>query len=565
MDYTCYPDRPEKLTAEFLEEEYRKLIERIDEAERSETSDEWMKLFGDWNDLSIYTSSDGSRKYFSLAGNMAEPEAVEAERRFREELAPVIDRHDIVLRQALAESRHRQAFIDRYGAQLLRRIEIDLEPLAPVNLELRVKERELCNRYEQFLALATIEFDGQEQTLMELGSMMQSEDRELRRRILMASNEWLLANRDWFVDLFDELLACRQQMARNLGDEDFIRLGYLRMGRMEYGPEEAAQLYENVRRYALPLRQRLVERHARRLGLERLRPYDAAYDPESTLPRGIIQVDRLLASAQRLFDSLSPRLGEHFARMRRQGLIDLEHRPGKVPGAFCTTFSDRRQVAIMCNSIGDADDLSMLLHEMGHAFQNWESQWIVPLDIQSPTFDLCEVHSIGMEFLSLRHIDEFLPRDEAEKFRRNRWQAAVDGLCGNARIDEFQHWVYRNPAATADEREQMYVEIGDRYSAGIDWSGLEHYRRLWYDDVPIFARPFYIIDYMIAELGAMQLALIDAEDHERAMEMYMELCRIGGTKGVLEAFESCGFRSPFDPELMKDLMDRAARELGVEA
>ena len=62
----------------------------------------------------------------------------------------------------------------------------------------------------------------------------------------------------------------------------------------------------------------------------------------------------------------------------------------------------------------------------------------------------------------------------------------------------------------------------------------------------------------------MQLALIDAEDHQKAMASYLELCRIGGTKSVLNIFRSVGLRSPFDAEAMRDLMAHAAQELGVE-
>ena len=61
----------------------------------------------------------------------------------------------------------------------------------------------------------------------------------------------------------------------------------------------------------------------------------------------------------------------------------------------------------------------------------------------------------------------------------------------------------------------------------------------------------------------MQLALLDAEDHEKAMETYLELCRIGGTKSVLGIFEGAELRSPFDRSLMKDLMNHASSELSV--
>ena len=59
----------------------------------------------------------------------------------------------------------------------------------------------------------------------------------------------------------------------------------------------------------------------------------------------------------------------------------------------------------------------------------------------------------------------------------------------------------------------------------------------------------------------MQLGLLDAQDHEDCLERYLELCRLGGTRSVLALFEGAGLRSPFDPELMRDLMAHAASVL----
>jgi oligoendopeptidase F len=100
---------------------------------------------------------------------------------------------------------------------------------------------------------------------------------------------------------------------------------------------------------------------------------------------------------------------------------------------------------------------------------------------------------------------------------------------------------------------------------GIDFSGVEQYKYArWYAQGHIFQTPFYYIDYAIAQTGAMQLGLLDIEDHEKALDTYIKLCTIGGTKSVLNIFREAGLRSPFDPATMRDLMDFAAKALDVE-
>jgi M3 family oligoendopeptidase len=317
-----------------------------------------------------------------------------------------------------------------------------------------------------------------------------------------------------------------------------------------------------VRKYVVPLQSKLFAERAKRLGTPTLKPWDAAYDPDTTLPGNIAPVEMQLEKAQLVFDKLSPILGGHFLRMRNEGLIDLENRKGKRAGAYCTSFSDEARVAILCNSTGDSDDIRTLTHEMGHAFQGWESQKIEAVDLQWPTSDACEIHSMGMEFLSMRYIEEFFSPELALKYRKNRWRDAVEMMCYIVIVDEFQHWVYENPKATITERDSAWSKIWDIYKPGIDFSGHEEYKYArWYAQAHIFGMPFYYIDYAIAETGAMQLALMDSKDHDKTVAAYLELCRIGGTKSVLDIFKSVGMRSPFDETLMHDLMAHAEEEL----
>ena len=354
-------------------------------------------------------------------------------------------------------------------------------------------------------------------------------------------------------------------MGKELGYESFVPLGYAGMQRTDYGASESAAFRAGVRQFAAPLFQEMCEQQAAMLGEATLRPWDAGFHPGLTLPMGVAEpIDQQLDKAGRVFAKLSPKLAEHFERMCREDLIDLENRKGKGAGAYCTSFSDEGRVAIFCNSTGDESDIKTLTHEMGHAFQGWESQWIEAVDLRWPSADACEIHSMGMEFLSLPRLGEFFDDESLERFTRNRYRNAVSLLCYVCVVDEFQHWVYENAAATVDERDAAFVRIRSIYMPGIDWSGAaESFAATrWYAQLHIFRYPFYYIDYAIAETGAMQLGLLDSRDHDRCMEVYLELCRLGGTRSLTQLVESAGLRSPFDPELMKDLMTHAAEKIG---
>jgi M3 family oligoendopeptidase len=562
MNYKHYPVRPGALTPEFVKEEYEKLTGRISDAESSASADAWISLYEDWNALNAFIYSEGSRIHHDLSKNMADPENEAREQFHRENVQPVAEEYSSQLVNALIKSKHRQAVGERFGTHLLEVLQTMIEPLDPVNSELRVKIGELVTKYDKLVSGGEVMVGGEMITLSKARSYHTSENPVIRRESYEAYRKWFLEHRAEIAGIYDAMVKLRDQMGRNLGHENFIRLGYKAMGRTDYGVEEAKQFRDNVRKYVVPLQTKLFEARAKRLGTPTLKPWDVGYDPATTLPSGIAPVGEQVEKAQRIFDKLSPVLAAHFRRMREENLIDLENRKGKRAGAYCTSFPDEGRVAILCNSTGDSEDIRTLTHEMGHAFQGWESQPIEAVDLQWPTSDACEVHSMGMEFLAMRYIDEFFDAENAAKYRKHRWSDAVEVMCYIAIVDEFQHWVYENPNATPTERDVAWSRIWDIYKPGIDFTGCEEYKYArWYAQGHIFGMPFYYIDYAIAETGAMQLGRADASHHEKVIEDYIELCRIGGTKSVLNIFKAVDMRSPFDETLMKDLMEHAEKVL----
>lgn len=565
MTFTHCPERPAVLAKDWVTENYNRLIERSGAAEASETAEGWLELYGEWNALKSYVYSEGARLRYAFSKDLRNEEAEEAERTYREEVVPELERGEAELIAALLNGRHSAAIGERYGQQLLRVLEVSQETLAPVNSDLRVKVGELSKRYDKLVASGEVEVRGETLTLSQARSRMSSEDGAERRAAFEAYYGWFLEQHDALASIYSDQVAARDRMGKQLGHDNFIHLGYSKMERTDYGPKEAAAFRQGVRDYAAPILERLLKEQAELLGEDSLKPWDAGFHPAFTLPLGVAKpIDQQLDKMGRVFDRLSPKLSAHFQRMRDEGLIDLENRKGKGAGAFCTAFSDEERVAIFCNSTGSESDVKTLTHEMGHAFQGWESQWIEAVDLRWPSSDACEIHSMGMEFLSLPHLGEFFEGDKLARFTRNRWRIAIGLLCYVCVIDEFQHWVYEQPTATPAERDEAFVRIRDTYMPGIDWSGdAEPYRAArWYAQLHVFRYPFYYIDYAIAETGAMQLGMLDAQDHEDCLERYLELCRLGGTQSLTGLVASAGLRSPFEPDLMKDLMEHASSQLG---
>ena len=96
---------------------------------------------------------------------------------------------------------------------------------------------------------------------------------------------------------------------------------------------------------------------------------------------------------------------------------------------------------IFSNFNGTIDDIDVLTHEAGHAFQMHMSRNFDIAEYSFPTLDACEIHSMSMEFITWPWMEMFFGED-ADKYRLGHISEAVLFLPYGALVDEFQHIVY---------------------------------------------------------------------------------------------------------------------------
>jgi oligoendopeptidase F len=89
--------------------------------------------------------------------------------------------------------------------------------------------------------------------------------------------------------------------------------------------------------------------------------------------------------------------------------------------------------------------------------------------------------------------------------------------------------------------------LWDRFMKGIDYSGLEKYKNIyWQRQGHIHSVPFYYIEYGLALLGAVQVFGNARVNQEKAIEKYREALRLGSTVSLPELFATAGAKFAFD-------------------
>ena len=162
-----------------------------------------------------------------------------------------------------------------------------------------------------------------------------------------------------------------------------------------------------------------------------------------------------------------------------------------------------------------------------------------------------------MELLTMPEWDEFYSSaEDADRARRDQLEGVVLLLPWIATIDAFQHWLYRNPKHSQEERTKAWVALTDRFGRDVSWEGLEPTREaLWQRQGHLFGSPFYYVEYGIAQLGALQLWLMSLEKgRPAAIEACKKALALGGSRPLPELFEAAGIEFDFSASIVERLM-----------
>jgi len=479
------------------------------------------------------------------------------ENAFCDQVGPILEGLVNQFYQVLLDSPFKQEIVDKYGQHLIRLADIKLKTFSDEVLEDLQTENELVTAYGKLVGRAKIEFRGQTYNLSTMTPFIQSEEREIRKEAQEAVTRFFENNEVKFDQLYDDLVQLRHKIARKLDFDSYVELAYAQLARTDYGQEDVAIFREQVAEYIVPLRVEYNKRQAKRLGLATLKYYDKPlkFTGGNAIPAG--DENWMREKASNMYRQLSKETDEFFKFMIEKGLLDLSSRDGKQPGGYCDYLSTYQAPFIFANFNGTEQDVEILTHEAGHAFQVYSSrhQWVT--EYQWPTLEACEIHSMSMEYLTYPWMKDFFEED-VDKFIYNHLSQPVDFIPYGVTVDEFQHWVYQHVEATPEERKKQWVVISNKYMPDTDYEGNDFLQRggFWFRQGHIFRRPFYYIDYTLALTCAVQFYIKATENRTLAWQDYLRLCKQGGSHPFLELVQIANLRSPFEKGIVKDMMDQ---------
>ncbi|WP_144558311.1 M3 family oligoendopeptidase [Shouchella miscanthi] len=478
---------------------------------------------------------------------------------------PIVKKYSALLDDAFLSSNVLAQLPEEQYGYLVKRRKSAQALFQEATIQLEVEEDQLATTYFEHTGSMTVDWNGEELTLPQLIAYYESVDRDQRKRAMTKLREAYIEKEEPLQEILSELIRLRQKKAENAGFTNFADYMFQKYDRFDYTPADCKRLAENVATYVKPVVEKIHKRHQQGLGLDSYLPWDrSAIKPGEEPLKPFDTTEELISKTEKVLNQLDPSFGQLLSQLNEGNTLDLESRKGKSPGGFCSSLPLSQLSVIFMNHAKQHKDMITLIHEMGHCIHNDRKKDLSLAAYRDTPMESSELASMSMELFTLPFWNVYYENhEEYERAKQKQLESIVTFLPIGMVIDSFQHWLYEHPNHSKEERNKKYQELLTKLQSNVvDWSGYEKWQETqWLSVLHIFEVPFYYIEYVIAQLGAMQLYKQYKEHPEETLKRYKAALALGSSTSLTDVYKAAGIAFDFSEDMIRSLMAFMEKEL----
>lgn len=503
----------------------------------------------DKSKLDARLSEEFAWRYIRVTCDSKDEQAAQAFNQFVQEISPRVAALENELNIRLVHCPYfEQLDTDTYGTYR-RKIKNAVSLFSTENVDLQKEVQLQSKEFGRILSQMTIGLEGQQLTLQKASTLLEENDRNVRRQVYHKINQRIFQDTEELEDIFDSLLAKRHQIARNAGFDNYRDYAFKALERFDYTPEDCFDFHESIRSEILPILNTIYQTRKESLQLDSLRPYDLNIDTQGReVLRPFKNSNELVDKSIYCLNQVHPEFGMVISNMRELGHLDLDSRPGKRPGGYNMPLHETGLPFIFMNATASVSDLRTLMHESGHAVHAYLTRDLEIAATRHFPSEISELAAMTMELFTMEQWHTIFDQEEdLQRAKLLQMEMVIKVLPWIATIDKFQHWLYTNPGHSREERRERWLAILQEFTPEeLENAGLEKYlSNLWLKQLHIFEVPFYYIEYGFAQLGAIALWKKYHESPQQATQSYIQALELGYTRSVTKIYEAAGIQFDF--------------------
>jgi oligoendopeptidase F len=391
--------------------------------------------------------------------------------------------------------------------------------------------RSAWNRlFDEYIADLIFTVDGEEYNMSEVSNLLQSADRDLRRRAAHEIGDVLDENKK-VLSLITNTLAKDKEIMDNWRGYDHPVAARNLSNQVDDDVVNA--LVTSVKDSYGDLTHRYYALKAEMMGLDKL----AYWDRNAPLPEASEDyitwemAEEMVKDAYQGFSADLAEIGKRFFRDKR---IDVPPAKGKRQGAYSASTVPSVHPYIMLNYQGKPRDVMTLAHELGHGIHQVLAGQEQGHFMSSTPLTLAETASVFGEMLTFQKLlADTQDMDQRRHLLANKIEDNLNTVVRQIAFFDFEHRLHttrrESGELTHDQISEIWMDVS-RKSLGPAVELDEKYRSYW-SYIPHFIHsPFYVYAYAFGNCLVNALYALYQESEDGFVEKYTDLLAAGGSK-----------------------------------
>jgi oligoendopeptidase F len=248
------------------------------------TAGELERWLHDASELTACLEEEGTRRYTAMTCQTDDADRRAAYEHYITQIEPQAEPWQDKLRRRFVDLAGK---IDLPAGQyevLERKSRNAIELFREENVPLQAEDKQLRSEYQSTVGAMAVEYDGREQTLQQMGRYLEEPDRGVRETAWRLVADRFQQDAEQLDRLYEKMVALRHKIARNAGLPDYRAYMFRALERFDYTPDDCRAFHDAIEQVCVPAAGRLADTRRSQLGVDSLRAWDMAVDPEGRPP-----------------------------------------------------------------------------------------------------------------------------------------------------------------------------------------------------------------------------------------------------------------------------------------
>lgn len=426
---------------------------------------------------------------------------------------------------------------------------------------LEQKENKLKSKYKK-LSNTKINYDGEERSISYISGFFSNPKRDIRKKAHDAINDFYYSKQKEYDEIMFELIKIRNEIAISSGFNNYVEYSLYKLKRFGYNYEDIKKFRENIKKYIVPLCDKISTWKKEELGIDEIKYYDTVYFIK--MPKPLFNGRNLLDKLSLSFKEIDQELSNLYDQMLKYGYIDLEQRENKVNFSITNYLTKSCIPVITGNFKNNYLDIKTITHEIGHAFQKYcssqkDKEFLVSPILKYPTFEIAEMFSYAMELIVMDHISYLFNKQDYNKYCFMEIYNLINMLPYICLVDEFQEKIYQKSDLKTEDIRKIWLDISKDYNIRKLYKGHINLSSggYFYRQSHIYLDPFYYIDYALSYFGAFAIW----DSCSKNLDLFKEVGKVASYYPFDYIIKNFNLPNPFDEKTVKKITKKLEKEL----